>query len=155
MDPPQTECSVDKDAPANSIRRLDNVSSLGDVRLPEYPITIGTEIDCSDIVSRGGILNEHIKPPSEIDESHSAMLYQDIKRNEKSSDQISDVKNECPNGGWGWVCVFGCSLIHMLIGGYGKSYGLIYTRLIEKYHSSAALTAWVNGSSSAVRMGLS
>ena len=57
--------------------------------------------------------------------------------------------------GRGWACVFACFVIHVMIAGYGRSYGLIYTRLIDLYGSSAAMTAWVNGSCSAIRMGCS
>ena len=78
--------------------------------------------------------------------------------NDKANVEV-DVKTEdeieCPDGGWGWACVIGCCIVHVLIGGYGRSYGLIYTQLIQRYHSSAALTAWVNGSCSAIRMGFS
>ncbi|KAK2181987.1 hypothetical protein NP493_372g02034 [Ridgeia piscesae] len=59
------------------------------------------------------------------------------------------------DGGWGWMCVFGCTLMHFLIGGYGRSYGLIYLQLRKHFNSSAALTAWVGGACVAVRMGCS
>ena len=59
------------------------------------------------------------------------------------------------DGGWGWVCVLGCTFMHFLIGGYGRSYGLIYLELRSHFDSSAALTAWVGGACVAVRMGCS
>ena len=81
---------------------------------------------------------------------------QDIQTKEtKPGVEVIGSQVECPDGGWGWICVIGCCIIHILIGGYGRSYGMIYTQLIHRYHSSAALTAWVNGSCSAVRMGFS
>ena len=59
------------------------------------------------------------------------------------------------DGGWGWMCVFGCTLINFLSGGYGRSYGLIYLQLRKHFNSSAALTAWVGGGSVALSMGCS
>ncbi|KAI0242901.1 Monocarboxylate transporter 12 [Lamellibrachia satsuma] len=64
-------------------------------------------------------------------------------------------RRPAPDGGWGWVCVFGCTLMHFLIGGYGRSYGLIYLQLRSHFNSSAALTAWVGGACIAIRMGCS
>ena len=60
-----------------------------------------------------------------------------------------------PDGGWGWMCVFGCALMHFLVVGYNRSYGLIYMRLRSRFDSSAALTAWIGGANIAVRMGCS
>ena len=59
------------------------------------------------------------------------------------------------DGGWGWMCVFGCTLMFFLIGGYGRSYGLIYLQLRNHFNSSAALTAWVGGGSVALSQGCS
>ena len=59
------------------------------------------------------------------------------------------------DGGWGWMCVFGCTLMFFLIGFYGRSYGLIYLQLRKHFNSSAALTAWVGGGSVALSMGCS
>ena len=60
-----------------------------------------------------------------------------------------------PDGGWGWMCVVGCALMHFLVVGYTRSYGLIYMRLRSRYDSSAALTAWVGGACIALRLGCS
>ncbi|KAI0238358.1 Monocarboxylate transporter 12 [Lamellibrachia satsuma] len=64
-------------------------------------------------------------------------------------------RRRAPDGGWGWMCVFGCTFMHFLIGGYGRSYGLIYLQLRSHFNSSAALTAWVGGACIAIRMGCS
>ena len=53
------------------------------------------------------------------------------------------------------MCVLGCTFMHFVIGGYGRSYGLIYLELRSHFDSSAALTAWVGGACVAVRMGCS
>ncbi|KAI0238357.1 Monocarboxylate transporter 12 [Lamellibrachia satsuma] len=61
-------------------------------------------------------------------------------------------RRRAPDGGWGWMCVFGCTFMHFLIGGYGRSYGLIYLQLRSHFNSSAALTAWVGGACIAIMM---
>ena len=57
-----------------------------------------------------------------------------------------------PDGGWGWMCVFGCALMHFLVVGYARSYGLVYMRLRSRFDSSAALTAWIGGANIAMRL---
>ena len=57
-----------------------------------------------------------------------------------------------PDGGWGWMCVLGCALMHFVVVGYHRSYGLIYLQLQYHFDSSAALTASVGGASIALRM---
>ena len=48
-----------------------------------------------------------------------------------------------PDGGWGWVCVIGCSIAHFFIGGLARSFGVIYILLQDRFSSSAALTSWI------------
>ena len=50
------------------------------------------------------------------------------------------------------MCVIGSALMHSLIDGYGRSYGLIYVQLQSRFDSSAALTAVVGSACIAVRM---
>ncbi|ELU09216.1 hypothetical protein CAPTEDRAFT_53491, partial [Capitella teleta] len=56
-----------------------------------------------------------------------------------------------PDGGWGWVCVFGCFFMHFIQGGLMRSQGVMYTRFREHFHSNAAMTAWVGGMAIAVQ----
>ncbi len=58
-----------------------------------------------------------------------------------------------PDGGWGWMVVLGSFILHILLGGLSRSYGLIYLQLREKFNSTAAITAWVGGMFVAFRMG--
>ena len=59
------------------------------------------------------------------------------------------------DGGWGWMVVLGCSLMHMLVAGLSRSYGVIFIQLQQRFHSNAGVTAWVGGACTALRMGLS
>ena len=58
-----------------------------------------------------------------------------------------------PDGGWGWMCVFGCTLMHFCLGGFGRSYGVIYVEVQEVFGASATIGAWIGGLSTALRMG--
>ena len=53
---------------------------------------------------------------------------------------------------WGYMVVFGCFLLHVLLGGFNRCYGVIYLQLQERFNSSAAITAGVGGLSTALRM---
>ncbi len=50
------------------------------------------------------------------------------------------------------MCVIGSMLVHCLVSGYSRSYGLIYVQLQSRFDSSAALTAVVGSSCIAVGM---
>ena len=77
-----------------------------------------------------------------------------VGTDEGDHDTVIEIRS-APDGGWGWMCVFGCALMHFLVIGYNRSYGLVYMRLRDRFDSSAALTAWIGGFSIAMRMGCS
>ncbi|ELT92539.1 hypothetical protein CAPTEDRAFT_219362 [Capitella teleta] len=52
-------------------------------------------------------------------------------------------EDRAPDGGWGWVIVFGATMTHFLLVGIARCLGVIYLCLRERYQSSAANTAWV------------
>jgi hypothetical protein len=52
-------------------------------------------------------------------------------------------EDRAPDGGWGWVVAFGATMTHFLLVGMARCLGVIYLCLRERYHSSAANTAWV------------
>ena len=57
------------------------------------------------------------------------------------------------DGGWGWMVVLGCTIMHVMLGGWTRSYGIFYVKIRERFESSAAITAWVGGASTAMWMG--
>ena len=57
-----------------------------------------------------------------------------------------------PDGGWGWMCVLGCSVIHLILGGIGKSFGLIHVALTESLGESDFAVSWIHALSVACRM---
>jgi len=57
-----------------------------------------------------------------------------------------------PDGGWGWVVVFACSVSFFVAGGFGRSFTLIYQELITKFGQSASSTATVAAVFGAVKL---
>lgn len=41
-----------------------------------------------------------------------------------------------PDGGWGWLVLFGCTLINFLLPGTIKSFGVLFVEFLEKFESS-------------------
>ena len=60
-----------------------------------------------------------------------------------------------PDGGWGWMVVFGCFITHVFLGGFNRSYGIMYMYIRSRFHTSAAIAAWIGGISTGLRMGCS
>ena len=48
-----------------------------------------------------------------------------------------------PDGGWGWMCVLGASIIFLFYGATIKTFGVTYLLLLSQYNQSATATAWV------------
>merc|ERR550534_843457 len=84
----------------------------------------------------------------------------DVSRNglsgEKSTDRPSSSScaktSAAPDGGWGWMCVLGCSIIHAILGGIGKSFGLIHVALTESLNESDFAVSWIHASCVCCRM---
>ncbi|XP_076093526.1 monocarboxylate transporter 12-like isoform X1 [Mytilus galloprovincialis] len=57
-----------------------------------------------------------------------------------------------PDGGYGWLVVFSSYMVHFIIGGVERSAGLLYLQFFNRYNESAALTAWLCGVASGVRL---
>ncbi|KAL3871116.1 hypothetical protein ACJMK2_039135 [Sinanodonta woodiana] len=53
-------------------------------------------------------------------------------------------KNSAPDGGWGWFVVLGSALIHILLGGFERSSGVLFLELKDRFGQSASATAWVS-----------
>lgn len=48
-----------------------------------------------------------------------------------------------PDGGWGWGVVAGAVIIHVYVGGYMKSSGVMYLKFKDNFKQSAVATAWI------------
>ncbi|KAK3599250.1 hypothetical protein CHS0354_012860 [Potamilus streckersoni] len=57
-----------------------------------------------------------------------------------------------PDGGWGWFVVLGSALIHILLGGFERSSGVLFLELRDRFGQSASATAWVSAIFSTCRL---
>ena len=69
-----------------------------------------------------------------------------------TSTQSGDSMPVAPDGGWGWMCVLGCSVIHFILGGIGKSYGLIHVALTESLEATDFAVSWIHALTVCCRM---
>ena len=92
--------------------------------------------------------------PEQVEAAKEKQLEEELKENPGAhGEQVRQKMGGAPDGGWGWMCVLGCALMHFLLGGYGRSYGLIYVQMLERFHCSAAMGSTIGGVFTAVRMG--
>lgn len=48
-----------------------------------------------------------------------------------------------PDGGWGWVVVFGSFMIHIVTDGMTYSFGIFYNEFLEYFNEGKGYTAWI------------
>lgn len=48
-----------------------------------------------------------------------------------------------PDGGWGWMVLFGSILVNILIPGTVKSFGILFVEFLEVFDASPAAAAWI------------
>ncbi|XP_053381011.1 monocarboxylate transporter 7-like isoform X2 [Mercenaria mercenaria] len=61
---------------------------------------------------------------------------------------------KAPDGGWGWFIVVGSCLVHVIMGGFERSNGVMYLQLLSKYGHSATATSWVLSVFSTLRLAM-
>lgn len=48
-----------------------------------------------------------------------------------------------PDGGWGWLVLFGSMLVNILVPGTIKSFGVLFVEFIEAFEATPATAAWI------------
>ena len=66
-------------------------------------------------------LNGHSNP-NENNAMQETTLLEETRTEDEA--EKKDDKPGVPDGGWGWWVVFGCCLMHFILGGYSRSYGV-------------------------------
>ena len=66
----------------------------------------------------------------------------DRKRRPSSSTPGADLPTP-PDGGWGWVVVFGSFMIHVIADGVAYSFGIFYIEFLDYFRESRGVTGWV------------
>ncbi|XP_012158740.1 monocarboxylate transporter 12 [Ceratitis capitata] len=67
------------------------------------------------------------------------------KNNENGNcDLVEDVLQPVPpDGGWGWMVVFGSFMIHIITDGMTYSFGLFYNEFLSYFNEGKGYTAWI------------
>uniref|UniRef100_A0A182FKB7 Major facilitator superfamily (MFS) profile domain-containing protein n=1 Tax=Anopheles albimanus TaxID=7167 RepID=A0A182FKB7_ANOAL len=66
------------------------------------------------------------------------------QRKQVTSDSSEDDDDGPPDGGYGWIIVFGAFSVQFWVAGLVKSYGVLYVEIMENFPNSSATTAsWI------------
>ncbi|XP_039961035.1 monocarboxylate transporter 5 isoform X3 [Bactrocera neohumeralis] len=76
------------------------------------------------------------------------MVHAPARKNNKNSngncDLVEDVLTPVPpDGGWGWMVVFGSFMIHIITDGMTYSFGLFYDEFLTYFNEGSGYTAWI------------
>jgi hypothetical protein len=87
--------------------------------------------------------NTQVAKPEQTDDPDTAS-----KKSSEGSE--SEAKSEWdpnipvpPDGGWGWMVVFGSFMIHVIADGIVYSFGIFYSEFLEYFESGKGDTAWI------------
>lgn len=68
------------------------------------------------------------------------------KPNKNGVQKVEDEKDwelVPPDGGWGWLILFGSMLVNVLVPGTVKSFGVLFVEFLEAFDASPAAAAWI------------
>lgn len=63
------------------------------------------------------------------------------KRREEPEDEV--LLPTPPDGGWGWMVVFGSFIIHVIADGVAYSFGIFYIEFLEYFQAGRGPTGWI------------
>lgn len=74
-----------------------------------------------------------------LDELH------EVEENDSPMQEISEKESQPPppDGGWGWVVVFGSFMIHIVTDGVTYSFSVLFEKLIDHFEETKGKTAWI------------
>lgn len=52
-------------------------------------------------------------------------------------------KSRAPDGGWGWIIVLECFIVHMIVDGITYTFGIILAEMVRSFGSERSETSWV------------
>lgn len=117
--------------------------------------------------------NQHVSSPDTVDDDDNLLTIssltakpliaksrelRSIKANKwkhVNEGQIPQCSVNSPDGGYGWVIVFGAFFVQFWVAGLVKSYGVLFVEVMETYSdSSAAVASWIPAILSALCLAL-
>ena len=48
-----------------------------------------------------------------------------------------------PDGGWGWIVVLECFMVHMVVDGITYTFGIILAEMVRSFQTGRSETSWV------------
>lgn len=66
-----------------------------------------------------------------------------IKKRVMKDDNEEETELVPPDGGWGWLILFGSMLVNILVPGTVKSFGVLFVDFLEVYEATPAEAAWI------------
>ncbi|XP_047488198.1 monocarboxylate transporter 12-B-like [Penaeus chinensis] len=60
-----------------------------------------------------------------------------------SDENKTDEEDRIPDGGWGWIVVFGASLVLVLVDVIGQCFGIVFSTFLLDLGTSSVMTAWI------------
>ncbi|KAL5012611.1 hypothetical protein ScPMuIL_011162 [Solemya velum] len=74
------------------------------------------------------------------------------KQKSRTESETEGRKPYSLDGGWGWSCVLGCFLSHVIIGGIERSGGILFLELQSRFGGSSASIAWIHSLRTTLRL---
>ena len=56
---------------------------------------------------------------------------------------VEEFKPKIPDGGWGWLVVFGCWFINLVSDGVGSTFGLLNIEFLNEFKASNSATSFI------------
>lgn len=78
-------------------------------------------------------------PTSPGDGNNAISLIPDADRSSEDYNVVYVV----PDGGWGWMVLFGSILVNILIPGTVKSFGILFVEFLEVFDATPAAALWI------------
>ncbi|XP_064115765.1 monocarboxylate transporter 2-like [Macrobrachium nipponense] len=102
-----------------------------DVKIPSTGIKNDADIDC-----------KHSE--ASLSASDKGVRREEPKLSVKEPDaEEAEEDDRLPDGGWGWVVVFGASLILVLVDTMGQCFGIIFSTFLLHLETTTTMTAWI------------
>lgn len=89
------------------------------------------------------------KEDTKIDKQNDSTDYNEPEKRGSSKSSSCSSSTESidlptpPDGGWGWMVVFGSFMVHLIADGCAFSFGVFYVEFLDYFKESKGKTAWV------------
>lgn len=71
---------------------------------------------------------------------HLGVAIAEAKNDKKDMDKWKLVP---PDGGWGWLVLFGSTLVNVLVPGTVKSFGVLFVEFLEAFEATPSAAMWI------------